>query len=128
MRHVAGPGPAAPAERVVHVREPFGGGSGGARGNVAGWAGEGAQRRRLMLWGVAALLVLGLLGAAVVPGHAGGEGSRRKLLLGPSMSMGPFWFLPILGQFLLAPVTVLVQQGPAALAEDLFADVMYSCF
>ena len=86
-----GPGPAAPGERIVHVYEPWG--AGGGRGGAyrrAAVPGEGARRRRLVLWGLAALLVIALLGAATVPGHAGAEGSRRKLLLGPVGFLQPF--------------------------------------
>ena len=84
MRKGAGPAAGPPVERIVHVYEPFGGGGGrgGARRRAAGPA-EGARKRRLVLWGLAALLVLALLGAAAVPGPAGAEGARRKLLLNP---------------------------------------------
>ena len=101
-----GPAAGPPVERIVHVYEPFGGGGGrgGARRRAAGPA-EGARKRRLVLWGLAALLVLALLGAAAVPGPAGAEGARRKLLLGPSI--GPFWFL----QPFLVPVANILVPG-----------------
>ena len=91
MRKGAGPAAGPPVERIVHVYEPFGGGGGrgGARRRAAGPA-EGARKRRLVLWGLAALLVLALLGAAAVPGPAGAEGARRKLMLGPVGFFQPF--------------------------------------
>ena len=84
MMKSVGPAAGPPVERIVHVYEPFGGGGGrgGARRRAAGPA-EGARKRRLVLWGLAALLVLALLGAAAVPGPAGAEGARRKLLMNP---------------------------------------------
>ena len=94
-----GPAAGPPVERIVHVYEPFGGGGGrgGARRRAAGPA-EGARKRRLVLWGLAALLVLALLGAAAVPGPAGAEGARRKLLMIPIPFVGTALEYAILGE------------------------------
>ena len=91
MMKSVGPAAGPPVERIVHVYEPFGGGGGrgGARRRAAGPA-EGARKRRLVLWGLAALLVLALLGAAAVPGPAGAEGARRKLLMNAAVRLDVF--------------------------------------
>ena len=97
-----GPAAGPPVERIVHVYEPFGGGGGrgGARRRAAGPA-EGARKRRLVLWGLAALLVLALLGAAAVPGPAGAEGARRKLLMNPI----PFVFSTLFDYYVGEPLS-----------------------
>ena len=102
MMKSVGPAAGPPVERIVHVYEPFGGGGGrgGARRRAAGPA-EGARKRRLVLWGLAALLVLALLGAAAVPGPAGAEGARRKLLMNPI----PFVFSTALNYYVVEPLS-----------------------
>ena len=102
MMKSVGPAAGPPVERIVHVYEPFGGGGGrgGARRRAAGPA-EGARKRRLVLWGLAALLVLALLGAAAVPGPAGAEGARRKLLMNPL----PFLFFTVFDYYVGDPLS-----------------------